>query len=433
MLSPLIKVFCLLFLLFPASSFAAEANTLNLSLLDSFWVIVCAVLVFFMQAGFALVESGMSRAKNSVNVIMKNYADLCLGSVAFCLLGFGFIYGVNQTGWFGSSHFFLTDLSKQDYIMLLFQIMFASTAATIASGALAERTKFIGYIIGATIICALIYPVAASWTWGGYFGGQGWLDKLGFIDYAGSTVVHSVGGWCALAGILVVGPRLGRFSSKGESRDIPGHNLMFVMLGGFILWLGWFGFNGGSGLLVNEDLGLVLVNTHIGAAVSAVTLMVGKTLLRKPVLASQSVNAGLAGLVSVTAGCATMTPLFAAITGAIAAIVFLLGERFITFLKGDDVVSAVAVHGFVGAWGTIAAGLFLKDNLFDLYQVGVQILGVMAYFIWAFSLSLAMYFMIHLFFGLRASSTDERRGLDYTEHYEIAYPEFQNRPLHDKL
>ncbi|MEL7401580.1 MAG: ammonium transporter, partial [Pseudomonadota bacterium] len=215
--------------------------------LNTVWVAMAAALVFFMQAGFALLESGMSRSKNAVNVMMKNYMDVCLGSLLFWLVGYGIMFGENFSGFIGMSHFALADAEQWDYSLLLFQTMFAATAVTICSGAMAERTKYDAYLFAACGIIAVIYPVFGSWVWGGLYGGSGWLAELGFIDFAGSTVVHSIGAWCALAGIIVLGARTGRFAREdGSARNIPGHNLSLVALGGFILWLGWFGFNGGS-------------------------------------------------------------------------------------------------------------------------------------------------------------------------------------------
>ncbi|MDY6978319.1 MAG: ammonium transporter [Pseudomonadota bacterium] len=398
--------------------------------MDTVWLITAGALVFFMQAGFALLESGMSRAKNSVNVVMKNYMDLCLGSLAFWLIGYGLMFGANPTGLLGQSHFWLGNAEHMDYSLLFFQTMFAATAVTIASGAMAERTRYGGYLIGAMVVCAVIYPVYGSWVWGSLYEGSGWLAELGFIDFAGSTVVHSVGGWIALAGIIVLGPRLGRFDQQRHSRLIAGHNLNSVALGGFILWLGWFGFNAGSTASAETSIGLIALNTHLAAAAGAVGALLSMGLRRKPVLLTQTINGGIGGLVSITAGCASMEPMYAVITGLIAGWVVVVGTSLMERLRLDDVVGAVPVHGFAGAWGTVAAGLFLAGDLFNPAQVLVQVLGVMAGFAWAFPVALLMYGMIQLTSGLRASSEDEQRGLDYSEHYEIAYPEFQSAQLH---
>jgi ammonium transporter, Amt family len=251
--------------------------------MDTVWMVAAAALVFFMQAGFALLESGMARSKNAVNVIMKNYADVCVGTLVFWMAGFGLMFGANPSGWIGTDHFFMNEAEPMQFNLLLFQTMFAATAVTIASGAMAERTRFEGYLAGAIGITLVIYPVFGSWVWGGMFGGSGWLASLGFIDFAGSTVVHSIGGWCALAGIVVLGPRLGRFSEVGEPRIIPGHNLTFMALGGFILWMGWFGFNGGSTVSARADIGLINLNTQLAGASGAVSVIILSRLSGKPV------------------------------------------------------------------------------------------------------------------------------------------------------
>ena len=418
------------------SANAAEEATLTVTQLLEYqniaWIIWGGVLVFFMQAGFALLESGSVRAKNAVNVMMKNYTDMCIGGLAFYLVGFGLMMGTNDSGFFGTDHFMPVELSNLDWALMFFQMMFAATAVTIASGAMAERVSFIGYAVAACLICLLIYPVFASWVWGGYFGGTGWLTELGFIDFAGSTVVHSIGGWLALAGILVIGPRLGRFAPDGTPRLIAGHNMTLLALGGFILWFGWFGFNAGSTLSITGNIGLIAVNTFVAAVSAVVSYMIISRVLNKAILLSDSVNASLIGLVSITAGCATTTPVFAIIIGAIASVVYILATQALLKLKIDDVVSAVAVHGFGGAWGTLAAGLFYSGDLFNLSRLGVQALGVGVALAWALGLGLVMYKLIDMTFGLKASRLHEQRGLDYTEHAEIGYPEFQKQMFDSK-
>jgi len=410
-----------------ANSAAAEPNILEVSQsLNSSWVVITGVLVFLMQAGFALVESGMARAKNAVNVIMKNYMDVCVCSVIFWALGYGLMFGANSSGWFGASHFLPSTLAGWDWTFLFFQMMFAATATTIASGAMAERIHFHAYLIGACVIAGLIYPVFGSWAWGGTHGGSGWLKDLGFIDFAGSTVVHSIGGWAALAGIIVLGPRLGRFSASGESRTIPGHNLSMVALGGFILWFGWFGFNAGSTLAANLDIGKITLNTHLAACAGALGYMLTTKAFKQPVLLSGTVNGSLGGLVGITAGCATMDPHYALLTGLIAGIITYVAPKFIASFKIDDVVDAVSVHGFCGAWGTLAAGIFFAGDLFNLARISIQGLGVLVAFAWGFGVALICYFLIDKIIGMRASSLHEQRGLDFTEHAEIGYPEFQD-------
>jgi len=407
---------------------AAEAD-LKLAM-DTVWLITAGALVFFMQAGFALLESGMSRAKNAVNVIMKNYTDVCFGSIAFWLIGYGIMFGTNPSGWFGVDHFFLHETEHLDYSLLFFQTMFAATAATIASGAMAERTSYWSYIIGALVITGVIYPVYGSWAWGSLYGGEGWLKSLGFIDFAGSTVVHSIGGWSALAGVIVLGPRLGRYDRNGAVRNINGHNLTSVGLGGFILWLGWFGFNGGSTAAADSSIGLINLNTHLSAAAGACGAMITLAVLRKPLLMTSAVNGSIAGLVAITAGCATMEPVFAVVTGIIAGLLVVIGSSFITRMGVDDVVDAVAVHGVCGAWGTLAAGMFVTGNLFDWHQVSVQALGITAAFLWSFPAALLTYYLIDRVMGLRVSSNHEQRGLDYSEHYEVGYPDFHQDIVH---
>lgn len=404
--------------------FAPAAHAASDAAVNTAWVVLASALVFFMQAGFALLESGMSRAKNAVNVMMKNYMDGCVGGITYWLVGFGLMFGSNLTGWFGMSHFAPQGGEPWDYTFLLFQMMFAATAATIASGAMAERTRYAGYLIGAVIISGFIYPVFGSWAWGGAYGGQGWLAKLGFIDFAGSTVVHSVGAWCALAGIMVLGPRLGRFANDGTPRVIPGHNLGLVTLGGFVLWVGWFGFNAGSTLGVTESLGLIALNTHLSAACGALGAMLALRSSSSPVLLTTTINGSLGGLVGITAGCATMEPGFAMLTGLIAGFVVVFGMRLLERLQMDDVVGAVAVHGFAGVWGTLAAGLFFNGDLFSWARISVQLIGAGMAFAWAFPMALMVYFLIAKTIGLRTSTQDEQRGLDYAEHAEVGYPEF---------
>lgn len=416
-------------LMFSPSTHAADGST-ELAM-NTGWVVLASALVFFMQAGFALLESGMSRAKNAVNVMMKNYMDGCVGGIVYWLVGFGLMFGANATGWYGMSHFAPSAGEPWDFTFLLFQMMFAATAATIASGAMAERTRYSAYLVGAIVISGFIYPVFGSWVWSGAYGGQGWLAKMGFIDFAGSTVVHSVGAWCALAGILVLGPRLGRFAADGTPRVIPGHNLSLVALGGFILWLGWFGFNAGSTLAMNESLGLIALNTHLAAAAGALGAVLALRGTSSPVLLSTTVNGSLGGLVGITAGCATMQPGYALITGLVAGFVVVFGMRLMDRLRLDDVVGAVPVHGLAGVWGTVAAGLFFTGDPFSWARVSVQLIGAGAAFLWAFPLALSMYLILAKTVGLRTSTQHEQRGLDYSEHAEAGYPEFNQALTYD--
>lgn len=399
-------------------------------LINIVWVSACTILVFFMQAGFAMVECGSSRAKNAVNVIMKNYTDMCIGAFAFWLLGYGLMFGSSAGGWLGLDHFALSEFTPQSAVAVCYQIMFASTAATIISGAVAERMHYNAYLAGSALVTGLIYPVYGHWAWHA----DGWLRQLGFIDFAGSTVVHSIGAWCALAAVLLLGPRLGRFGKQGETRDIPGHNLPMLALGGFILWMGWFGFNGGSVSGVESaNIGLVLINTHLGGAAGALGAMLLMAVTRRPILMSATVNASLAGLVSITAGAATMTPALASLTGLVGGMLFLFGSDLLHRLRVDDTVDAIAVHGLGGVWGTLAAGLFFAGDLFNPARVGIQLLGIVAALLWALPLAGLCYVLIDKFIGLRASTLHEQRGLDYTEHSELGYPEFQESPAQLKM
>ena len=422
-------IFILLFLfsLSVQASVAPVQNVQEIRIsLDSVWVVLGGILVFFMQAGFALIESGSVRSKNTVNVLMKNYMDMCIGGLVFWLFGFGLMFGLNQTGWIGLSHFMPEALDDWHWNLLFFQMMFAATATTIASGAMAERIHFTAYIVSAIIVSGVIYPIFGSWAWGGLFGGDGWLKALGFIDFAGSTVVHSIGGWVALAGIIILGPRLGRFGRKGQSHFLAGHNLPLVALGGFILWFAWFGFNAGSTVAANVSIGRIALNTHLAACAAAATYMILALIQSKAVLMRYTINASLAGLVAITAGCATMSPLYAVITGAFAGVLITFVPLLLEKMQLDDVVDAVAVHGVCGAWGTIAAGIFLESNPFDLHVIGVQAIGVGAAFIWGFGVALVMFKVLDkVLGGLRVSQQHEQRGLDYTEHAELSYPEFQ--------
>lgn len=417
------------FLLFLSSQASAEPvqniQEIRISL-DSVWVVVGGILVFFMQAGFALIESGSVRSKNTVNVLMKNYMDMCIGGLVFWLFGFGLMFGLNQTGWVGLSHFMPDALDDWHWNLLFFQMMFAATATTIASGAMAERIHFMAYVVSAIIVSGVIYPIFGSWAWGSLFGGDGWLKALGFIDFAGSTVVHSIGGWVALAGIIILGPRLGRFGRKGQSHFLAGHNLPLVALGGFILWFAWFGFNAASTVSASVSIGRIALNTHLAACAAAATYMILALIQSKAVLIRYTINASLAGLVAITAGCATMSPLYAVITGAFAGLLITFVPQLLEKMQLDDVVDAVAVHGVCGAWGTIAAGIFLESNPFNLNVIGVQALGVGAAFIWGFGVAFIMFKILDkVLGGLRVSQQHEQRGLDYTEHAELSYPEFQ--------
>jgi Amt family ammonium transporter len=400
----------------------AEATQTNLNYV---WTILAAALVFFMQAGFALLETGFTRAKNAVNIIMKNVMDASAGALVFFAVGFGLMFGTSWQGLVGTDGFFLLGIEGQPeawtYAFYFFQAVFAATAATIVSGAVAERINFNGYLVFSVAITGLIYPVFGAWAWGGLFNGSGWLEGLGFIDFAGSTVVHSVGGWAALAGALVVGPRTGKYDAEGNPRSIPGHSLPLAALGVFILWLGWFAFNAGSTTTGTTAIAQIAMNTFLAAGAGAVGAMATTWIAYGTPDATMTLNGVLGGLVGITAGCATLTPYAAIATGAVAGLIVVgatrLVERYV-----DDPVGAVAVHGVCGAWGTLAAGLFAPT--FSLAQVGVQALGVFAAFAWTFPVSYALFRALDAWMGLRIDDRLERIGLDRYEHDADAYPEF---------
>ncbi len=391
------------------------------------WTLVSAALVFFMQAGFAMVETGFTRAKNAVNIMMKNLMDFSLGSIVFWAVGFGLMFGATTTGWFGTTGFFLSDYKPDGDPWVLafwmFQVVFAATAATIVSGAMAERTKFVGYLIYSVAISAVIYPIFGSWAWGGLFNGGGWLEKLGFIDFAGSTVVHSVGGWCALAGAIVLGPRLGKYTKDGGIRPILGHNMPIAALGVFILWLGWFGFNPGSTTTADKSIAMIFVNTNLSAAAGAITAMIASWIRFGKPEVGMSLNGVLAGLVGITAGCANVSPASSILIGAIAGVLVFLAVLFFDKIRIDDPVGAISVHGVCGAWGTLAAGLFNSAG-FSTKIVGVQLLGIGTCFVWTFSTAMVLFLIIHKTIGLRVTAEEEIEGLDACEHGGNAYPDF---------
>ncbi len=395
---------------------------------DYVWTLIAAALVFFMQAGFAMVETGFTRAKNAINIMMKNLMDFAIGSIAFWAIGFGLMFGATGSGWFGTSGFFLSDFTPggDPWVLAfwMFQVVFAATAATIVSGAMAERTKFAGYLVYSAIISAVIYPIFGSWAWGSLFHGKGWLEGLGFIDFAGSTVVHSVGGWAALAGAVVLGPRIGKYTKEGKIKPILGHNMPLAALGVFILWLGWFGFNPGSTTAANKDIAMIFVNTNLAAAAGCVLAMfVSWIKFGKPEI-GMSLNGALAGLVAITSPCASVTPLSAVFIGALAGIIVVFSVLFFDKIKIDDPVGAISVHGVCGAWGTLAAGIFHMGGT-SVKIIGVQVLGIAACFLWVFPLAFIMFKLIDKTIGLRVSPEEELEGLDFVEHGGNAYPDFE--------
>ncbi|MDR2849325.1 MAG: ammonium transporter [Verrucomicrobiota bacterium] len=409
--------------------------------LDVVWTLVAGILVFFMQTGFALVEAGLTRAKNAANIMMKNFFDFALGSIAFYMVGSALMFGNSDAthGLIGTDGFFMTALlgngGEWNWTFFFFQTMFAATAATIVSGAMAERTKFKAYLIYSFLVSLVIYPIAGKWAWGG-----GWLSTLAtpFCDFAGSTVVHSVGGWLALAGAIVLGPRIGKYGLDGKPRIIPGHNLVLATVGVFVLWVGWFGFNPGSTVAGVADVGRIALVTNLGAVAGAVTAMfTAWIVLGKPDL-SMSLNGCLAGLVAITAPCNTVTMVGALIIGAVAGVLVVLSVLFFDKIHVDDPVGAVSVHCANGVWGTLACGLFNAEKVLGtgdastglLYgggsaQLVTQVIGILSYGVWAFGLGLLLFYGIKVTIGLRVSAEDELKGLDITEHGNEAYAGFQ--------
>ncbi len=432
-------LFLILSLLISAGAIFAQETSVDETLklhslaLDMIWLVIAAALVFFMQAGFAMVETGLTRAKNASNILMKNLMDFSAGALVFWAVGWALMYGVSAGGFIGSSQFFLNGADSTVFRDWMFQVVFAATAATIVSGAMAERTKFKGYLVYSIFISALIYPISGHWIWNG----SGWLAQLGFHDFAGSTVVHSVGGWTALAGAAVLGARKGKYmtiNGKTTVRAFPGHNMPLAALGVFILWFGWYGFNAGS-TLSGTDLiiGRVAVTTTLAAAAGAIGAMFTSWIWFGKPEPSMSMNGALAGLVGITAGCAVVTPLGSIIIGVLAGVVVVAAVEFIDkVLHVDDPVGAISVHGVCGAWGTLAVGLFANTEevkgLFyggGVRQLGIQALGVLAVFAWVAIVGFALFYLIKKTIGLRVNETEELQGLDVSEHGADAYAGFQ--------
>jgi Amt family ammonium transporter len=399
---------------------------------DTLWVIITGVLVFFMQAGFALVEAGLTRAKNTTNILFKNVIDFVFASIAFWAIGYGLMFGADKAGLFGSNHFLLAPVGSEDaagvpvLAFWFFQLVFAGTAATIVSGAMAERTRFVSYLVYSFVISAFIYPISGHWIWGG-----GWLSNLGFLDFAGSTVVHSVGGWLALIGAMVLGPRIGRFAKDGTPRAIPGHSITLATLGVFILWLGWFGFNPGSQLAISgsnaDAVALVTVNTNLAAAAGGLGALVLAWILFKKADLGYTLNGILAGLVAITAPCAFVTPAASLLIGFLGGLLVVVGTLWLEKLKIDDPVGAVPVHLMNGAWGTLSIGLFAVDSgLFytgSFDQLIAQAIGVLAVGAWCIVTGSILFLAIKATIGLRVSKEEEIKGLDIEEHGSEAYPE----------
>ena len=413
------------------SAAKADIDTVQVNV-NTLWMVATAALVFIMQAGFAMVELGFSRAKNSINIIMKNFLDFSISVIVFLFLGFGLMFGTTWGGWIGTDSFWLSNHAADDQLWAFwfFQAVFAGTACTIVSGAMAERTKFVGYLIYAGLLAAIVYPLGGHWAWGSFGGGfgvggeKGWLEAMGFVDFAGSTVVHGCGGACALAGILVVGARHGRFAKDGTPRLIAGHNIPLAALGVFILWFGWFGFNAGSTLVANGTIGRIAVNTTIAPAAAALSAMVSMWFVQGRPDVGITLNGSLGGLVGVTACCANISPASAFVVGLIAGIITTVATIALERMRIDDAVGAVPVHLANGWWGTLSVALFNMDG-FDAHKLGVQALGTFSITLTSFVICFAIFKTVDLAIGLRATENEQIDGLDFSEHSANAYPDFQ--------
>jgi len=426
----------------PAAAQVEEVDPVQVNL-DNVWILLAAVLVIFMQAGFALVEAGLTRAKSVANIMMKNLIDFCAGAVAFLALGFAIAYGGSLDGFgkfLGADGFFLGD-GAFTYgnltvpVFFMFQVAFAATAATIVSGAMAERTKFRAYLIYSFVISLFIYPVVVRWQWGGGWLFQGeWLPTA-YHDFAGSSIVHMVGGIAAFWGAKALGPRLGKYGPDGKARAILGHNIPFAMLGCFILLVGWYGFNPGSELAADAAIGGIAVTTTAAGAMGALTAMFTVWLRSGKPDVGMAGNGLLAGLVGITAGTAAVTPQAALIIGGLAGIIVVLAVSFFdNVLKVDDPVGAISVHGVCGAFGTICVGLFARDDVEGFWQQGLfygggsdqlvaQIIGVLAIAAWVTVTSIILFGTLKAFGGLRVSEEEELAGLDVEEHGSPGYGE----------
>ena len=390
------------------------------------WFLIGAALVFWMQAGFAMVEAGFTRAKNTGNILMKNLMDFCIGTVVFILIGFSLLLGEDVLGFIGKPGFdIFTSYKDFDWSNFVFNLVFCATTATIVSGAMAERTKFAAYLAYSAAISIFIYPITGHWIWGG-----GWLSELGFHDFAGSTAVHMVGGICALVGAKILGPRIGKYDKEGKARAIPGHNLAIAALGVFILWFCWFGFNGASTVSMEGDAivtaGKIFVPTNLAAAVATLTVLAITWVRYKKPDVSMSLNGSLAGLVGITASCDTVSPISAAIIGILAGFVVVFGIEFIDKVcKIDDPVGAVGVHGMCGALGTLCVGLFSDGTGTEwkgLFTGGgfklleVQFIGFIATVAWVVVTMIIIFNVLKHTVGLRVSADEEIAGLDIREH-----------------
>ncbi|MBN2163053.1 MAG: ammonium transporter [Pontiellaceae bacterium] len=411
---------------------AASAVSESAYAIDNMFLMIAAVLVLFMQAGFAMVESGFNSAKNTVNILFKNMMDLCIGMILYFVIGYGLMYPGDGNGFLAFGQFGIGGIGADaaeagalaPQVDWLFQVAFAATAATIVSGAVAGRLKFGAYLVYSAIITAFVYPISGYWKWGG-----GWLDAMGFYDFAGSLVVHAVGGFAALAGAIVLGPRIGRFGKDGKPKAMPGHNLPIAALGVFILLIGWFGFNPGSQLAIvgkdNTDaVMLIAVNTLLAAGAGGVLAMLTTWIIHKKPDLTMAANGVLGGLVGITANCDGVTNVEAIVIGAVAGVLVCLGVKLLDALKIDDTVGAFPVHGLCGMWGGIAVAVF--GSYSDGYGNWMaQIVGSLAIPVWAFVTMFILFSILKAVGMLRVSKEEELRGLDIGEHGEEAYHGFQ--------
>jgi ammonium transporter, Amt family len=413
-------------LLVPALAFADEGGvTAGQFVANNVWMMLCAALVFIMHLGFASLEAGLTRSKNTVNILYKNVFIVCTGLLTYFVCGFNLMYPGDFNGYLGFAGFGLSPAENANtpgyadggytyFTDFLFQAMFAATAATIVSGAVAERIKLSSFMVFSVPFVALVYTVAGSWKWGG-----GWLDKMGFYDFAGSTLVHSVGGWAALVGVLLLGPRLGKYAKDGSITPIPGSNMPLATIGVFLLWLGWFGFNGGSVLSADPaSTSFVLVTTCLAAAAGALGAMVAYRFVSPKPDLSMGLNGILAGLVGITAGADVCTPLSAIVIGLIAGGLVVASVMLLDKVKIDDPVGAISVHLVCGIWGTLAVGIFSQN---PEHTIGVQLLAIAAYAVFTVACAALLFGIIKATMGLRVSAEEETEGLEYGEHGMRAY------------
>jgi Amt family ammonium transporter len=414
-----------------------EITTASLATgLDTVWVLLCAALVFLMEGGFAALEAGFIRSKNSLNIIMKVVMDCTVGMLGYFIIGFGIMYGLDKAGIIGLSGFMVSgDLTHLGlripvYAYWLFQAAFAIAMATIVSGAVAERMKFGPYLVFSLVATSLIYPISGHWVWGS----EGWLNKLGMLDFAGSAAVHSLGGWASLAAVLVLGPRTGKFAKDGSVNVLPGHNLPLAALGAFLLWFGWFGFNPGSSLSgLDLNIAKIAVNTNLAAAAGGTMAAIYTIVKYGKADPSMAINGALGGLVAITAGCAYVEPISSIVIGLIAGMLIVIAVPFFDAIRADDPVGAIAVHGVCGTFGTIAVGIFAEQGglLYGggLKLLGVQLLGVLVVSLWGFASTYGLFSLLKAMVGIRVSVEDEIEGLDISEHGMTAYNDLETNPL----